>query len=73
MTAKKYDPFGEWCGDWVAFDADGFPFGFARKTSDCATMAKAGKEFPSAVRIELVTDMERRKKLLLQHADGRKR
>lgn len=57
---------GEPLKSWVAFDADGFPIGFA--TPDHTTMAKFAKECgPGAVRIELVEGKER-SRLLYQHA-----
>lgn len=43
---------------WVAFNADGFPIGFALLDDDMATMAQAGKEFPTAHRLELLDTAE---------------
>lgn len=43
---------------WVAFNADGFPFGFSIHPDGCATIAEAGKEFPTAARIELLDTAE---------------
>lgn len=50
---------------WVAFDAQGFPFGFA--SADHYTMAQAAKEFPNAVEIRLA-EGEERSRLLRVHA-----
>ena len=43
---------------WVAFDANGFPFGFAIHPDGCADMAEAAKEFPTAHRIEMLDTAE---------------
>lgn len=50
---------------WVAFDDDGFPFGFL--SADRYNIAQAAREFPKADRIELF-DGERRSELLRIHA-----
>jgi hypothetical protein len=51
---------------WVAFNADGFPFGFMTVDDDTPISAVA-REFPHAVRIELA-EGERRSELLRIHA-----
>ena len=55
---------------WDAFNADGFPFGFAIHCKGMDTMAQAGKEFPTAARIELLDTAEWKAQLNI-HA-GRK-
>ena len=43
---------------WVAFNADGFPFGFSIHRPGADTIAKVAKEFPTAARIELLDTAE---------------
>jgi hypothetical protein len=50
---------------WVAFDAEGIPFGFTSAIH--YTMAQAAKEFPDAVEIRLV-EGEERSELLRRYA-----
>lgn len=39
---------------WVAFSADGFPFGFSICRPGAETIAQVAREFPTASRIELL-------------------
>ena len=54
-------------GDWVAFNADGFPFGFANGKY-VTTLKQAAREFPGAVELRFVHDGQERSRLLDIHA-----
>lgn len=39
---------------WVAFNSDGFPFGFSILRPGADTIADVAREFPTAAKIELL-------------------
>ena len=54
--------------DWVAFDKDGYPFGFG--SAEFMSGAEARDEFSGAAEIRLVVG-EERSELLHTHANGK--
>lgn len=56
---------------WVAFNEDGFPFGFSIHRPGAETIAQVAPEFPTAHRIELL-DTDDWKHQLDVHAGGRR-
>ena len=55
---------------WVAFNADGFPFGFSIYRPGAETVAQVAPEFPTATRIELMDTADWKAQLDI-HAGGR--